>query len=420
MKKSKLFLSTLLLGGLFLVGCSNSTPTTTSSSEPSTSIEKKDVEYTLKVYDLDGTELYNKKVTAKEDSSLFLSLNDKTTLVQDSTDLGHEIKSINGSINDSIYQFNIYVDGKKTTETVDSLKIKAGSVIELKNELKVTLDEKDQLLEKAIYKYAKDYLIADVSDDTLESLNQPSEYNGVVSYTKFSNFWTYLCVGLLKDNGYNIDIKEKNTAIYNAIKDYDLTTLSGTDFGKYYYYAKAFDVNLDSFKTKYKNFVDNTLEEEYTPFYYQEYSIPFEIAPAKALNISSEKITGLVNTTYVPDTTYGTDGFNWFTTANLLFGKEKNTETLTTLSQIDYDNITSAALTVATFASANENPRKAAYKKDNKDLIEKILESYDAGLGLIKYAEADTGINYSTNQIYSSLIAYKYQRDTNTAVNILK
>ena len=53
-------------------------------------------------------------------------------------------------------------------------------------------------------------------------------------------------------------------------------------------------------------------------------------------------------------------------------------------------------------------------------LIEKILESYDTQLGLIKYTESDTGINYSTNQIYSSLIAYKYQRDTNKAVNILK
>ena len=43
---------------------------------------------------------------------------------------------------------------------------------------------------------------------------------------------------------------------------------------------------------------------------------------------------------------------------------------------------------------------------------------YDAELNLVKYAVSDTGVNFSTNQIYASLMAYKACRDLGTAVNI--
>ena len=273
-------------------------------------------------------------------------------------------------------------------------------------------DEKETKVNEAIDKYVSKYLIDDIKDDTVAEIS--------TEYSNFTNFWTYLVVGLLKDNKYEIDIKNQNSAIYNYIKNYDVSTLSGTDFGKYYYYAKAFDINLDSYKAKYLEFIDKSLESEYTVGYSQEYSIPFEIAPAKHFNVQCDKLDNLVNTTYVPDltVTYGTDtytnydGYNWFQTVNLLFGKEKNTTTLSTIAGLDYSNETptTIALSIATFAASNENVRKNEYKQNNKDLVELLLESYDPNLGLIKVFATDTGINYSTNQIYASLIAYKYQR----------
>ena len=110
---------------------------------------------------------------------------------------------------------------------------------------------------------------------------------------------------------------------------------------------------------------------------------------------------------------------NWLYQVNTLLGKKIDEEYLTTLSKATHDNPTSIALSIASFAASNKNVRQ--YKNaDGKNLLDLLLESYDSNLGLIKYAASDTGINYSTNQIYASLIAYKYQRDTKTAVNIFR
>ena len=271
------------------------------------------------------------------------------------------------------------------------------------------LDEKDILVNEAIDEYVTNYLIEDIKDDTLEEING--------EWSNFTNYWSYLVVSELKDNGYSIDIKDNNKAIYNYIKDYDLDTLSGVDFGKYYYYAKAFDINLDSYKVKYKTFLE-TLGMEY--YDYGEYTIPFEIAPAKALEIENNNIHKITNSTYKPSTDYGYDGYNWFYTSNVLFTTKVDNDYLEKISKEKYDNPTSIALSIASFAASNVNVREEKYKTNNKDLVELLLESYDSNLKLIKYDSKDTGINYSTNQIYAGLIAYKYQRDNNKAVNIFR
>lgn len=411
MKKIKV-LSLAGLSLLALTGCNGEVKSTSSTATETstTSTLEQEINYTVKVYDIDGELLFDKALKTKDKTSLFLDLNKETTMVAEAGDFGHFVSSINNSIVDNNYALMLYENGTLSSVGIDDIALDEGDEIVIKNECwNERFDDTEKLLDKAIYKYVKKYLIEDIADDDLESLNKPSEYNGVVSYTKFSNYWTYLCVGLLKDNGYNIDIKNKNTTIYNAIKNYDLTTLSDTDYGKYYYYAKAFDINLDSFKAKYSDFIVDDLPTTYD---YGEYSIPFEIAPAKKLNITSDKITTLINTTYTPDTSWGYDGYNWMYIANVLHGKEKNLTYLSEIANATYYDITGMALSIASFAASNVDVRGTTYKKNNKDLVETILESYDNTLGLIKYLESDTSINYSTNQIYSSLIAYKYQRDS--------
>ena len=430
MKKSKLLLSTLLAGGVFLTACSGNEATTTTTTvvptTASTSTTVEEINYTLKVYDLDGSELLNKSLKTTKKDSLFVDLNRESTLVNGATDLGHYLISINDSIIDNNYFLAIYQNGNMTSTGIDGVVLSNGDEIVIKNECWKGFDETDLLVDKAFYQYINNYLIEDIKDDTIDSLHVEStyEYDGVeyTSVSNFTNFWTYAAVDVLKENGYDINIKNDNPTIYNAIKDYDLDTLTGTDFGKYYYYAKAFDVDMTAFKTKYKAFINDTLESEYTAGYSQEYSIPFEIAPAKGLKIVDTKITGLVSTDYVPPlttewdgVTYSNyDGYNWFQTVNLLFGKEKDTTTLNTISQLDYtkETPTTIALSIATFAASNEDVRKTEYKNNGKDLVELLLESYDPDLGLIKVYGTDTGLNYSNNQIYASLFAYKFQRDT--------
>ena len=273
------------------------------------------------------------------------------------------------------------------------------------------LDDKDKIVDSTINTYVTKYLIDDIKDDTVEEING--------EYSNFTNFWTYLVVTELKQNKYDINIKDQNTALYNYIKDYDVSTLSGVDFGKYYYYAKAFDIDLNgAYKTKYLEFVEKNLESEYSE--YSEYSIPFEIAPAKNYNAQSDKLTALINTKYKASTDFGYDAANWMYIVNTLNGKAIDNDYLNTLAKAEYDNPTSIALSIAAFSASNVNVRDAKYRVENKTLIDKLLESYDASIGLIKYQSTDTGINYSTNQIYASLIAYKYQRDNKKAVNIFR
>ena len=274
------------------------------------------------------------------------------------------------------------------------------------------LDDKDKIVDLTINQYVTKFLIDDIKDDTVDQVNS--------EYSNFTNFWTYLVVTELKQNKYDIDIKTTNSALYNYIKEYDVSTLSGADFGKYYYYAKAFDIDLSAYKTKYLDYVasDTGLASEY--YEYGEYSIPFEIAPAKNFNASSDKLNALINTKYQASSDFGYDGANWMYLSNTLLGKSVDYQYLDTLAKASHDNPTSIALSIASFAASNVNVRDGKYKFENKTLIDKLLESYDPELGLIKYDSADTGINYSTNQIYASLIAYKYQRDNKTAVNIFR
>ena len=425
MKRNKFFLGLLGAFGIILTGCSSNVatttttttvaPTSTTTTTTTTTTTPDPIHYSVKVIDLDGEVLFDRALTTYDSGSLISDLKRETTVVE-----GAWIHSISGSIIDNNYYLALYENGDYSQVGANQIVLDDGDEIVFQSECYNTaLDDTDKLVDKAIYQYIKNYLIEDVKDDTVGSLKEDDGYGG---YSYFTNFWTYLAVGFLKDNGFEIDIKTENAALYNAIKDYDLTTLTTTSYGKYYYYAKAFDVDMTAFKTKYKAFINDTLESEYTAGYSQEYSIPFEIAPAKGLKIVDTKITGLVSTDYVPPLTTewggvtfsNYDGYNWFQTVNLLFGKEKDTTTLNTISQLDYtkETPTTIALSIATFAASNEDVRKTEYKNNGKDLVELLLESYDPDLGLIKVYGTDTGLNYSNNQIYASLFAYKFQRDT--------
>ena len=88
---------------------------------------------------------------------------------------------------------------------------------------------------------------------------------------------------------------------------------------------------------------------------------------------------------------------------------------------IEFGNAASNSLMLMAFASLGLNPRDSKYEVNQKDILENLIDVYyDENLGLVKFAVSDTGINFSTNQLYAGLMAYKASRDLNKAVNIFE
>ena len=118
MRKSKLFLSTLLFGGLLLASCSGNKETSTATTAAPTTTttvvttSERPFQYTLKVIDIDGKILFNETIVSTDSSSLYSDLERETDLVAYDTQYGHSVSSINGSIVDSNYYLALYENGE--------------------------------------------------------------------------------------------------------------------------------------------------------------------------------------------------------------------------------------------------------------------------------------------------------------------
>ena len=411
--KNKILKSLALVGlALSITACDNKT---------NNKVEK-DIEYTLNVYDLDNHILVKGKLKDKDNTSLYQSLvNNNIKLQASDSNYGHYVESICDSIIDPNYALMVYENGKLSDVGVDDVKVNDGDEITIKNECWNTkLDETDKLVDRIIYHYSRDALDNLIYKDTT--------YKG-------SNYWSYMMVNIAKDNSYNFypfNAKDyvKSDLINSLVIDDNMDI---ADWGKYYYTAKAVDANLDTFKTKYQEFINN-IQTDYSANY-AEYSLPFAIVMAKTLNITSANLEELVNTTYRPSTFYGTDALMWQLTALAAFDKvdksELNNITIAVEKSDIYDenynvigqqkNAISTALKLLPFAALGENVR-AKKNTDNKDLIELLIEEfYDEGNGFIKiYGDQENADpdNININQIYASLMAYKISRDKNKKVNL--
>ncbi len=387
------------------------------------------IEYTLKVYDLDNKLLVEDKIKEKNDTTLYESLIKNTAIdvkISDSS-FGHYIDAINNSISDPNYSLMIYENNKLSDSGVDYLKLNAGDEIVIKNECwNDKLDETDVLVDKVIYNYAKKLLQGFVQED---------------STYKDSDYWNYILVDIAKKNGYDSNIFKLD--VKPQLKDSLVVEeeMKIADWGKLYFKAKAFENDIDSFKTKYSDFMTkytNFIENIQTDYSAAEYSLPFSIAMAKTLNVTSANLEELVNTTYRCSTDWGTDALMWQLTALAAFDKvskeDLNDITIAVEKSDVYDenwnvvgqqtNSISTALKLLPFAALGENVR-AKEDANGKDLIELLFEEfYDQASGYLKI-NGDTSFivedyikSVNIAQIYVSLMAYKITRDLNKKVNI--
>ena len=411
--KKKLFAIPLALGmALGMAGCGNEAETTT-TTEKTTVAPYYTTEwpktYTIKVYDIDGELIGDKTVDLKECPTV----NDALDKYFDVKKNGTFITSINNSVVDSNWYLNILENGKSSPVGVDELEANDGDVFEFKSECRNTkaLDEYDVLVDKAIYHYAKNGL-----KTSLAASNSFLD----------SSYWQAMAVYLMENNGYDSNLFN-NTLFTDAYK----ASLSGVDFkdmpnltewptdanyAKWYYAARLFDVTNEDFTSNFSAYLEGLTK------YRDEYSLPFNLSIAKEMNLDSKVSTELLNTTYRASVEYGTDGYTWELCGLALYNtlSDSDFEPLT-LANVDASveqgyaaKDTSLSLFLLPLAAAKKNAREFMIE-ENTDIIKYLFDNHFDSVNYqfdMEKAEYD----YSSNQIYASLMAYKVQRDKDKAV----
>lgn len=416
--KKKVILFALAGSVLALASCTKSGTTTSGSNDVTTTItstvttsvtttEEDPViaNYTVTVKDIDGEVLLDSlKLSTLEGSNSIISdiENAGYEVISEDSQYGLFIKSIAGSVIDNNYYLAFNVNGKPADVGASSYEIKNGDAIEFEVQCLNTveyggqLDATDILVDKIIYSYLKNELPNCIKNDT--------------TYAS-SDYWTYMTINALTDNLYDFSYDQSiiKADLKESIENVDLSTLSGANYGKYYWTAKALGYDLSSFSEVYKEHIDSISTQ------YSQYVTPFEIAPAYGLDLTSDNLKTLVKDAQLASDQYGIDGLAWQIAALAPYDKYHYT-ILDVLNRRDESNCTSNALQLIDFAALNVNPRESDYEVEGVDLVEYIIDNfYDETTNLVKVYKTDEGTNMSTNQVYAGLVSYKIQRDKQKA-----
>lgn len=402
MFKKRLCLILVLLLGIFIVGCKKTEQPPEPDPQPTY------LSYSIKVVDLDGEVLADKKYSTKDYDSVLKAITDDLNAVCYDTQYGKSVSSVKGSIVDPNWYLALYENGAYASTGVEGLVIDEGDKFEFKSECwntvesgYGTMDATDVLVDKIVYTYMKKYF-KEVVKSSLDLAT--------------GDYWSMMMVYMMASNYYDANVFNTNAfkAEYKtALTGTDLSTLEGAAWGKYFYAARAFGLDLTAFKTAYTAYMTNTVTAETA---YSEWATPFYLSPAKSLEVETASVTALKNTTYRAGTEWGLDGWCWEMT-NLSLWNTFALADLDNISATDQGNGCSTALLLLPLAANNISARDVK-NEEGVDLLQLVLAYYDSTLELVKWSKEDTTINYSTNQIYASLMAYKAQRDSGKAVNI--
>ena len=414
--KRKLFyiLGSIVGGTLLLTSCNegeslkdNKDENTidTNSNENEAKDNSKEDSYTIRIIDIDGKEISSKVVSG---TNLYDTLALNFNVEASDSDWGHYITSIDNSIVDSNYYLAIYKNSLYSEVGVDSIEVKSNDIIDFKVEcFNTSFDKYDLLVDKALYNYAKNKL--------QNKLNSYKDYS-----TSFP--WELALVNLMKENNYDkvFNTNGLNDEYKESLEKANVNELQGTSFGKWYYGAKALnlDLNMNNFKESYKNYLENQTEYED----YKEYEYPFTLSIAKDLELQSYVSENIINTTY--KATMEASGISWMYTglaSYKTFTKEELDASLT-LDRLNdiYVSFKDVAVSsyILAYTANNINPRKVIIE-DSKDLIAYLFDNYyDEEKFCFNVEESQN--DYSSNQIYASLVAYKIQRDKEKAANIFE
>lgn len=422
MKKSKLLLSTLLLGGLFLVGCSNSTPSTSSSSsEPSSSSSvEKTINYSVKVVDLDGEVVFEKNLTTKNKNSLFLDLNREATVVADASDLGHYIYSINGTISDPNYYLALYENDTYSLVGVDEVTIDEGDKFTFKSECfnlegngyGGTMTATDLKVDKIIY----------------SSYKKLKEVYKDMTYVPYDLLFAY---SKLEKLGYDVDSKK---IFPDAVKsNYDNVSFTNMSIGdtfktaislyalekdltgvKEYISSSSFDLT-EAFVETSAVYLDDVMSllgvqaSNYADYTTLLSNLTLDVNETSCMYVSAMKrldnynfdnfVTGIKSA-------LTSNGFSY----TMNFGG------------VDYTacNASSTSQAILALTTLGKNLKSEEFKVGQETLIDVLLKYYDEEKGLFFDSEGDTyNLSYAEPQSLAALISYKIFNDKGS-VNIYR
>ena len=408
MKKKLLAIPFALAFMLGIASCGSEsstteTKTTTVTTTATTTLAKET--YTLKVYDLDGELIGEKVVDYQAYPTVLAGLEANFTVDVD----GSWLKRIDGTVIDSNYYLSITQNGEYASVGVNELDAKPGDVIEFRNICWKDFDSYDQLVDKAIYNYAKNGL--------KNTLSGASTYQN-------DTYWQTMALNLMMKNGYdsyyfnnNLPSKDFKESIMN--QDYSTLASYPADFAKWYYGYRLYEATApEGYLTAYTTYLEGLTE--YSSW--DEYTLPFTLSIAKELNLDSKISSSVKATAYRPDNSFGTDGLAWFLTGYSLYQDYAEDE-LSNLDSTYIDNAVelgyasadvSISQVILALVAGNHKVREVIYK-DNKDILAYLLDTYfdeETYQFDIEKSEND----YSSNQIYAALMAYKVARDTNQGV----
>jgi hypothetical protein len=208
-----------------------------------------------------------------------------------------------------------------------------------------------------------------------------------------------------------------NSSLVSNIKAKNVDDLKGTELFKFYYAARLTNLDLTDFKAKYSTYVESF--ETYGEW--GEYTIPFVTSTAKTLGLIDKLSNDVKNTTYKPDSTeWGPDGISWQLTGMASY-KDLTDEDLKDLSFDKLEKSSSKDVSLSTmflpYAASNKDIRTLK-NSDGVDVIQYLFDNY-YNEEEMKFT-TELGDDYSSNQIYAALIAYKVWRDTNKACNLFE
>ena len=368
-----------------------------------------DSKYTIKVIDFDGSSV-QKEVSLTDYPTLEAGLKGNFDVASSGEGANLFITSVNGSLTDSYWSLMLYKNGQMASTGVGSISVSAGDVFELKNECWNTLefggtfDSYDVLVDKAIYSYAKNTLQGKIAD-----------YKTVTMIP-----YELLGIKMMSDNGYSQSLFNANglaSDYKSAIEAYDLSTLQGANFAKYYFGARAITNDFSSFKELYGSYLEGINE------YNSEYELPFTLTFAHDLGLDSKIKESVKNPTYRADFQWGTDGLAYQLTGLAMYNELQDSEflpfTLDNAKKVEtwngYLDVT-LSLFLLPYAASNKDARSLIIK-DDKDIIKYLFDNY-YDVNTSKFAAETKEGDGSSCQIYASLMAYKIQRDKKKAVNI--
>ena len=406
MKKKLLAIPFALAFMLGIASCgseSSTTETTTVTTTATTTLAKET--YTLKVYDLDGELIGEKVVDYAKYPTVLAGLEANFTVDVD----GSWLKRIDGTVIDSNYYLSITQNGEYASVGVNELDAKPGDVIEFRNICDKDFDSYDQLVDKVIYNYAKNGL--------KNTLSSASTYQN-------DTYWQTMALNLMMKNGYdsyyfnnNLPSKDFKEAIMN--QDYSTLASNPADFAKWYYGYRLYEATApEGYLTAYTTYLEGLTE--YSSW--GEYTLPFTLSIAKELNLDSKISSSVKATEYRPDNSFGTDGYAWFLTGYSVYQDYAEDE----LSNMGSSYIDSAvelgyasadvsiSQVILALVAGNHKVREVIYK-DNKDILAYLLDTY-FDEEVFKFDIEKNENDYSSNQIYAALMAYKVARDTNQGV----